>query len=76
MSKIWYANDKFSLWKILLFDERVSKMLFFIFSFFNFSKLQMTNVKNLFLKPSFFKIDFDGSYEVLLRHKYFWFTYF
>ena len=49
----------------------LSKMLFFIFSFFNFSKLQMTNVKNLFLKPSFFKIDFDGSYEVLLRHKYF-----
>ena len=31
----------------------------------------MTIAKNLMEKPSLFKIDFEGSYEVLLLHKYF-----
>ena len=31
----------------------------------------MAIVKNLMEKPSIFVMDFEGSYEVLLRHKYF-----
>ena len=38
---------------------------------FHFSKFQMTIVKNLMEKPSYFKIDFEGSDEVLLRRSYF-----
>ena len=70
ISKIWFANNKFSLWKSL------SKMLFFNFYLFNFSKFQVTFVKNLMKKPSFFIMDFEGSNEVLLPHKYFWSIYF
>ena len=44
-------------------------MLFFIFCLFPLSKFQMTIVKNL-------KMEFEGSYEVLLPHKYFWSTHF
>ena len=51
-------------------------MLFFNFCFFDFSEFQMTIVENLMEKPSFFIMDFEGPYEVLLRHKYFWSTYF
>ena len=54
----------------------LSKMLFYNFCFFHFSKFQMTIVKNFMEKPSFFKMDFEGSYEVLLHHKYFWSTLF
>ena len=36
MSKIWYANDKSSLWKILLFDERAVENAIFHFFFFQF----------------------------------------
>ena len=36
----------------------------------------MIIVKNLIEKASFFIIDFESSYEVLLCHKYFWSTYF
>ena len=54
----------------------MSKMLLFNFCLFYFSKLEMTIVKNLMEKLSFFIIDFEGSYEVLLRHKHFWSTYF
>ena len=32
----------------------------------------MTIVKNFMEKPFFLKMDFGISYEVLLRHKYFW----
>ena len=46
-------------------------MLFFNFSFFHYSKFQMAIVENLMELPSFFKMDFEGSYEVLLRHKFF-----
>ena len=31
----------------------------------------MTIIKNLMEKPSFFIMDLERSYEVLLRHKYF-----
>ena len=43
-------------------------MLFFNFCPFHISKFQMIIVKNLMEKPSFFIMDFDGSYEVLLSH--------
>ena len=48
----------------------LSKMLFYNFGFFHFSKFQMAILKNLMELPSFFKMDFKGSYEVLLREKY------
>ena len=51
-------------------------MLLLNFCFFHFSKFQMTIVKNLMEKPSFFIMDFEGSYEVLLHQEYFWSTYF
>ena len=54
----------------------LSRMLFFNFCLFYFFKFQMTIVKNLLEKPSFFIMDFESSYEVLLRDKYFWSTYF
>ena len=54
----------------------LSKMLSFNFCFFLFSKFQMDIVKNVMELPSSFKMDFEDSYEVLLRHKYFWSTYF
>ena len=44
-------------------------MSFFNYYLFHYSKLQMTIVKNLIM-------GFKGSYEVLLRHKYFWYTHF
>ena len=49
---------------------------FLIFAFFYFSIFKMTIVKNNMGKPSFFIMNFVGSYEVLLRQKYFWYTYF
>ena len=36
----------------------------------------MTIVENSMENPSFFRMDFEGSYEVLLRHIYFWSTHF
>ena len=36
----------------------------------------MAIVKNRMEKPFFFIMDFEGSYRVLLRHKYFWSTCF
>ena len=47
------------------------KWYFLIFAFSIFSKFQMTVVKYLMAKPSFFIMDFEVSYEVLLRQKYF-----
>ena len=44
------------------------KCYFLILTFFIFP--------NFMEKPSFLIIDFEGSYEVLLVHKYFWSTYF
>ena len=47
------------------------------FHLFLFSKFEMTIVKNLMEKRHpFFIMDFEGFYEVLLRHKYFWSTHF
>ena len=54
----------------------LSKMLFFNFCFFHFPKLQMTIAKNLMEKLCAFIMDFEGSNEGLLRHRYFWSTYF
>ena len=56
--------------------NELSQMLFFNFCLFYFFKFQMTIVKNLIKKPSFFTTDFEGSYKILLHHKYFWSTYF
>ena len=39
MSKIWYANDKFSLWKILVYDERAVENGIFDFFFFQFFQI-------------------------------------
>ena len=66
MSKIWFANNKFSLLKSLVYINMPSKMLFWNFCIFYFSKFQMTIVKNLMEKPSVFIMDFEDSYEVLL----------
>ena len=46
-------------------------MLFLILAFFHFSKFRLAFAKNLMELLSFFEMDFEGSYEVLLRHKYF-----
>ena len=51
------------------------KCNFLIFAFSSF-RFQTTIVKNLIEKPLFFIMDFQGSYEVLLLHNYFWSTYF
>ena len=56
MSKIWFANNKISLWNDWFTTNGMSKMLIFNFCLFHFSKFQMTIVKNLMKKPSFFKI--------------------
>ena len=70
LSKFWFAYNNFSLWKSLVFTlYGLSKMLFLNFCLFHFSKFQMTIIKNLMEKPSFFIMDFEGSYEVL---KYLW----
>ena len=60
---VWFKNNG------------LSKMLFF--NFFKWH-IQISNdyCQNLMAKPSFFIVEFEGSYEVLLRHKYFWSTYF
>ena len=62
--KVWFTIN--GLWK----------MYFFNFCHFHFSKFQMTIVKNPMEKTSFFIMDFEGSHEVLLHHKYFWTTHF
>ena len=60
MSKIWFTNNKFSFWKNLVYDFLI--FVFFIFPNFNwlFSKILVSK----------------GSYEVLVRQKHFWSTYF
>ena len=50
--------------------------LFFNLAFFYFPKFQMAIVKNHMKLSSLFMMDFRGSYEVLLPHKYFRSTYF
>ena len=62
--------------KVWFTINALSKMLFFNFYVFNFFKFQMTIVKNLMGKWSFFIMDVEGSCEVTLCHKYFWPTYF
>ena len=42
----------------------LSKMLFHSTAFFHFSKFQMTIVKTLMEKPSFFIMDFEGCNKV------------
>ena len=62
--------------KVWLRINGSSKMLFLNLYLFRFSKFQMTIVRNLMEKPSFFIMDSEGFYEALLRHKYFWSTNF
>ena len=66
LSKIWFANNKFNLWKN--FGLR-SKMLFFNLWIFALSNFQTIIIKSLLMH-------FKGSYQVLLRQKYFWSTHF
>ena len=66
ISKIWFDNNKFSLWKSLVYDY------LFNFCLFYFSKFQMTIVKNLTNNHQLFIMDFKSPFEVLLRHKYFY----
>ena len=61
---VWFTNNG------------LPKRQVFNFCLFHFSKFQTTIAKNYMEKPSFFIIDFEGSNEVLLCHKYFWSTYF
>ena len=51
------------------------KSYFLIFTFFIFFKFQMAIVKNLMAKSSFFIMDYEGSYDILLRKKYFLFMF-
>ena len=76
MNNIWFAINKFSLWKNWFRINGPFTIVFFNFCLFHFFKFQMTVVKNLMKKPSFFIMDFEGSYEVLLCHKYIWFKKF
>ena len=71
MSKIWFASNKYGLWKVWFTSNGSSKI--FYFYLYNFSKFQMTIVKK---NSSLFIMDFQDSYEVPLRHKYFWSTHF
>ena len=52
------------------------KYSFLNFCLFHFSKFQEAIVKHLMEKPSLFIMDSEGSYELLLIHKYFWSTNF
>ena len=66
-----------SIWAKTWFTiNGLPKMLFLILAFFHFSKFRLAFAKNLMELLSFFEMDFEGSYEVLLRHKYFWSAYF
>ena len=73
MSKMWFANNKLSLtghWKCYFWT-------FFFFIFPNFKRLfSRMLLKNYHLWIDTIIMDFKGCYEVLLRHKYFWFTNF
>ena len=42
---------------------------------FSFFQISNDHCQKFMEKPSFFIMDFEGSYEVLLCHKYFWSTY-
>ena len=75
MSKIWFANNKFSLPKVWFTINRPSKMLLLIFVFFIFPNFKWL-LSKLLWKNNLFYNGFRGSYEVLLRQKYFWSTHF
>ena len=76
MNKIWFANNKFSVWKSLFHDKRAIENAILFHYLIYFSKFQMTIVKTLAEKPFFFIMDFEGSNKVLLPQKYFWSTNF
>ena len=48
MGKIWFANNKFSLWKSSFTINKSSKMLLFAFCLFHFLKFQITLFDNGF----------------------------
>ena len=55
MRKIWFPNNKFSLWKSSVYNKRVVENAIFNFFFFHFSKFQMTIAKNLMKKNPFLR---------------------
>ena len=58
MRKIWFLNNKFSLWISSVYNKRVVENAifnFFFFFFFHFSKFQMTIAKNLMKKNPFLR---------------------
>ena len=56
MRKIWFPNNKFSLWKSSVYNKRVAENAIFIYLFFfHFSKFQMTIAKNLMKKNPFLR---------------------
>ena len=66
-SKIGFASNKFRLCKSLVYDWRAVENVIFNLCLFPVSKFQI--VKNLLM-------NFEGSYEVLLRQKKFWSSHF
>ena len=82
LSKVWHAPSKKKIKtqfeKKLFTINRLSKMLFFIFCLFHVSKFQMTVVKNLIEKPTFFYNVFRAflwsstASQIFLIYTYFW----
>ena len=70
MSKIWFANNKSVCEKVWLKINGLSKMLFFNFCLFIFPNFKWLLSKSLWKNHSI-SMDFEHSYEVLLRHKCF-----
>ena len=76
MGTVWFVNNKSSLWKILFYNKQAVENTIFYFLLYSFFQILNVCCQNLMEKPSTFKIYFEGSFEVLLRHKYFRSTYF
>ena len=53
LNKIWFAINKFSLWKVWFTANWPSKILFFNICLFHFFEFQMTIVENLMEKYPF-----------------------
>ena len=64
----------FSSWKRLVCGYRLSQSLLFNFHFFSFLQISNGYCLKSYRKIILFIIDFESSYEVLLRQKYFWST--
>ena len=53
VNKFWFTNNRFILWKCLVWINGPSKMVSFNFCLFHFSKFQKIIIKNLMKNPSF-----------------------